>query len=621
MRTAIRRRNMTWARIVAAALALGQALALGSGAAQARTPYFGISYRTIPRGSEMNPDELPFWASHYDILINPHTPYLGQLESLNPTQVKVVYVNYYCLYVGDGMYRALQNYCTREGISFEGMFIHYAEPTTARFGTETYTLPAGSRVPTYGWYGSSGDLTRDGARVVLFPGNPDFRAFLAEYVAALVTRSYEGVSYDGVFVDNTVPGIPALPTVTSGGALAEYPGDGAARAAAYNSDIAACFAAVKAALDSLGKVQTANVANYHRPDIYPYLWAVLHESALHPRRSTSDIEIQGNYYRAAREAGAINLAHANTMTTDADRVASLAQYYIVFYEPGNTYFIQTQTYGGVLATDQWFPALEFDPGAPLGPYYVFARGVDPTSPVRDSGTCEQVQAGPLFKFRDSTKAWTANALAGKKFADANGNTFTIHSNTADTIAIWWDRDGGPVAGPYEVGTYLYRVLAREYERALMLWKGFPTGSSDRSVATATTHPLPVTEGAPDGVYHALAVNGQLGPPQNTVTLRNTEGVFLVKSAFARAPIITMQLSVLPVAPRPGDIVTYTVTYANVGPEPCSALVVRSPIPEATDYVEGSASAAGVLDGSAVVWQVAGLGPGEGGSVSYQVRVR
>src|SRR5512141_1050469 len=78
--------------------------------AAARSGVFAIPYRNIPSGHEMDATELPFWASHYDVLIGPHTPYLATLKSLNPTQKRVAYINYYCLYVGDDMYQALAAY-------------------------------------------------------------------------------------------------------------------------------------------------------------------------------------------------------------------------------------------------------------------------------------------------------------------------------------------------------------------------------------------------------------------------------------------------------------------------------------------------------------------------------
>jgi hypothetical protein len=75
-------------------------------------------------------------------------------------------------------------------------------------------------------------------------------------------------------------------------------------------------------------------------------------------------------------------------------------------------------------------------------------------------------------------------------------------------------------------TYLdYKVIRREYDRALVLYKplsyaGGRTGTTgDR---TATTHVLP-------GRYRELRADGTLGPVVTTVRLRNGEGAILIRA--------------------------------------------------------------------------------------------
>jgi hypothetical protein len=72
----------------------------------------------------------------------------------------------------------------------------------------------------------------------------------------------------------------------------------------------------------------------------------------------------------------------------------------------------------------------------------------------------------------------------------------------------------------------YRVYAREYDKALVLYKprsytqGVATGTTDD--ATATTHEL-------NGSYRVLRSDGTLGPVITRITLRNGEGVTLMKA--------------------------------------------------------------------------------------------
>jgi hypothetical protein len=76
------------------------------------------------------------------------------------------------------------------------------------------------------------------------------------------------------------------------------------------------------------------------------------------------------------------------------------------------------------------------------------------------------------------------------------------------------------------GRLIYKVYARQYENALVLFKpisyklGQGTGTTDD--ATRTTHAL-------NGNYRELRADGSLGPIVRQITLRNGEGAVLIKS--------------------------------------------------------------------------------------------
>ena len=94
--------------------------------------------------------------------------------------------------------------------------------------------------------------------------------------------------------------------------------------------------------------------------------------------------------------------------------------------------------------------------------------------------------------------------------------------------------GQPLAAKTEFATgfdpqnskLIYKVFGREYSNALTLYKplsyalGQGTGTLDD--ATATTHNL-------NGTYRILNADGSLGQTVTRVTLRNGEGVVLIKS--------------------------------------------------------------------------------------------
>ncbi len=602
-------------------------LLLGGGQptpAEARSPVFAVAYRTIPSGHEMDATELPFWASHFDVLISPKSSYLAPLKALNPNLLNVVYTNYYCLYVGDDMYQAMAAYAQAHGISLESMLLHFSVSTTVTLGGETHTLPAGSRVPTYNWYGTGGNLTLNGARIVTNPGSASFRDFLVGYAKRLTTTSYGGASYDGLFVDNSAPyTLTDHLKVSSGGTIAEYPGTLAQAATAFDADIVKCHAAVQPALAAIGKVQTGNLANYESGMLYPYEWGAVREGDLRPRGTTVSMEGHAARYSSAAQAGARSLPITMSISNTEDRLTALALYYTIAYTPGYAYYNQAITFAGPLNTDQWSPVMECEPGNPLGTYYLFAQGIDPTSPSKYTGTCTQVQAGPNYVFSDSSKNWGTNALANLWFIDKAGNAFRISSNTATSFSFYSTASPAPVAGSYAIGTYRYRVLARDFEKALILWKGLSEGVSDTSTATNTTHPLPITSGAPAGSYSPLDYNNVQGAATTSITLHNGQGAILMKPGTGTGgqPSLSLSLSVSPSTAAPGQQVSYSITYRNSGTAAAPGVVVSGPVPSGTSYVAGSASSGGTLQGGAVVWSLGDVAPGQTGTLTYKVQVQ
>ena len=173
-------------------------------------------------GSNYTPEQLQFMASHYDLVEGSRLQGYGD-------SVQLMYDNYYMVYVGNSQYQDMKAWAQSHGVDFESFFIHYAEPTRACYNNECYDLPAGSRVPTYAWYGTGGDLTKNGARIVCNPGNPNYRAWKLDSLERNLGQ------YDGVMIDNTIFGsIPQLPTHVSGGTIKEYPTD---PGPSYNNDI------------------------------------------------------------------------------------------------------------------------------------------------------------------------------------------------------------------------------------------------------------------------------------------------------------------------------------------------------------------------------------------------
>jgi len=166
-----------------------------------------------------------------------------------------------------------------------------------------------------------------------------------------------------------------------------------------------------------------------------------------------------------------------------------------------------------------------------------------------------------------------------------------------------DADGLPDHGPIAAGAGFDLIVV----------VGVPAGSTDGDAialdVTATSAGVP-------GVSDTAA---------DTITLRR--------------PAVTLVKSVDRVSAVPGDVLTYTITYASSGSVDAREVVVLDPVPGETEYVAGSATGTGTLiefshdggtsfDGSEVApvthirWRLsAPLAPGDSGAVAFQARVR
>ncbi len=283
--------------------------------------------------------KIDWAAQHIDWFDAPDPTLLPSYEAETDAHM-FVYDNYYCLYVGGDKYNAMAQYATDHSIDVETMFVHFDTSTTITYGSETHTLSAGSRVPTYGWYGTGGDLTQNDARVVMNVHSADYRAFNVQYALSLVTTDHGGgATYDGIFIDNSSQGMLTDKggTVTSGGTFAEYSGMTRAQAStAYDNDMVQAFSNVRTAFAG-SKLQSINNGNYDSnwTAALSYVDLVFREfyigSSITYRQGW--VEMMG-VIGAAHTAGAGNVfTTGSTGSTSTDvpdyKMAALAVYYAV----------------------------------------------------------------------------------------------------------------------------------------------------------------------------------------------------------------------------------------------------------------------------------------------------
>lgn len=124
----------------------------------------------------------------------------------------------------------------------------------------------------------------------------------------------------------------------------------------------------------------------------------------------------------------------------------------------------------------------------------------------------------------------------------------------------------------------------------------------------------------NGAYTNLSVSGTTisGIPSYSQDM-----VVYVKANSPTAtapPNISLTLAVDKTSASPGETLTYTLTYKNIGAGNAKSVAISVPVPANTTYVSGSASTAGAYDSSAVKWNISSISPGGTGTLTFRVTI-
>ena len=554
------------------------------------------------------PEELEFLSSRADLVIG------GTLEGYGDSP-GLAYTNYYCMYVGNEEYEDARQWAARQGVDFEAFFIHYAEETEAKFGSETHVLAAGSRVPTYNWSGSGGDLTSQGARVVMNPGNPNYRAWKLDY---LEQRMADG--YDGIFIDNTsFDHFIQPPTILRGGSIAEYPTD---PELSYGTALLTLFADFSARFGPT-RAQVPNVSMYpDDPRVYPYVWGFYREGWNQPQRWQHYATIEKNIADSTA-AGVVANAMGGFAAEPRYEMPLLANFYLV--KNDTCYFFPflrhvEDQWGIDPRLNQWFGAVAYDVGQPKGDRYRLDNGIDPSSPLRDTMTATVEKVGYTYRLTDHSRNWTAEQWQNLWVVFPGGYAIKAYHSGNNWVELYDPREV-PTNGVYRLGTYTYEVLAREYDNALVLMRPAVWGNTEVGDPSAAQVALPVTDDNPSGRYFYLDRDGVVGTtPLTSISLRGADGAILVKESRV-AGAASLYLTIDRTEVVSGALITYTISWRNTMDTAARGAVIHNVIPTATSYVADSAEASGgYADGTDVRWDLGDLPPGASGTVSFRVRV-
>jgi len=156
-------------------------------------------------------------------------------------------------------------------------------------------------------------------------------------------------------------------------------------------------------------------------------------------------------------------------------------------------------------------------------------------------------------------------------------------------------------------------------------------SAGQTLCLLVRHQIPA--GAPDGAVEAVAIDAGFDYTNAAPALAasvTASDVTTVSGGGALEVVKTVDL----VSARSGDVLTYTITYRNLGADPVSAIVIQDATPPWTTFDSAACGTLGAglggcgltsapaLGGTgAVAWTMTGsLAPGGQGTVTFRVRV-
>ncbi|NMC33914.1 MAG: DUF11 domain-containing protein [Veillonellaceae bacterium] len=202
-----------------------------------------------------------------------------------------------------------------------------------------------------------------------------------------------------------------------------------------------------------------------------------------------------------------------------------------------------------------------------------------------------------LQLRDAAGNWSAGSISSAIVVDATPPTtptgVTATSPDGVSVSVGWQ------ASSDATGVTGYRV----YRGGALLGESTSTGYTDNDVSSGNSYSYTV---------RSVDSAGNLSLPSVSAAI----------ALATDAPVLDLAMTGNLVDPLPGETVRLQVTYRNNSATDAVDVTISCPLPDATTYVDGSATAGGVFDaGSGVVrWALSSVPVGATGHFYFEVTV-
>ncbi|MFH0775017.1 MAG: hypothetical protein V2A53_05940, partial [bacterium] len=446
------------------------------------------TYLSLPSAG-LTEEQVKWEADHFDFVVFGGDIPRGNLPTYKKYNPKILGVCYTC---PDSIYdinsnnsyaNRLKKRCEEAHVDFEDMFVHFAEDTRIKMGgvegvingwdtvndSDNNGTVSDDELPFIN--GSATARNREEARVLggwggwarthfkANMGHSFYRQTLVDFIQERMEQDLEGgVKWDGIYFDCLGTDDLPVPGVITGGEIIEYP-DTRNYAEDYIQFLNETRKKIK------NKIMRGAAAD-KLFIVHSKIDAIGSEFFFKSLSSIDTFESNSNLLNLERIWGPRffikywmsfyeKLGTETEEIMNRDKILGLAYFYLVAAPRYDYYQSWSGPYGSAMVSKWWTKACEFDVGSPLGDWYVFAEGKDPSDIEKN--------------YKVYARRYTKALILAKPIPAWNYKSYGTDSTTLHIL----DKTYRPLKADKTLGEPISTISLRNAEGAILIPQDSP----------------------------------------------------------------------------------------------------------------------------------------------------